>query len=42
MRTSAGQLYLIDFGIARIFKQDKLKDTVALGSPGYAAPEQYG
>jgi serine/threonine protein kinase len=42
MRTSAGQLYLIDFGIARIFKQDKAKDTTALGSPGYAAPEQYG
>lgn len=42
MRNADGQLYLIDFGIARIFKRDKLKDTVALGSPGYAAPEQYG
>ncbi len=30
MRTSGGQLYLIDFGIARHF------------TPGYAAPEQYG
>lgn len=42
MRTPDGQLYLIDFGIARIFKQGQAKDTIALGSPGYAAPEQYG
>ncbi|GCE14005.1 serine/threonine protein kinase [Tengunoibacter tsumagoiensis] len=42
MRIPDGQLYLIDFGIARHFKQGKLKDTMALGSPGYAAPEQYG
>ena len=42
MRTADGQLYLIDFGIARIFKHGKASDTTALGSPGYAAPEQYG
>ncbi|GHO87737.1 serine/threonine protein kinase [Dictyobacter formicarum] len=42
MRTPEGQIYLIDFGIARHFKQGKAKDTIALGSPGYAAPEQYG
>ncbi|GCE48721.1 serine/threonine-protein kinase [Thermosporothrix hazakensis] len=42
MRTRQGQVYLIDFGIARIFKQGQTKDTVALGSPGFAAPEQYG
>jgi WD40 repeat protein/tRNA A-37 threonylcarbamoyl transferase component Bud32 len=42
MRTPEGHLYLIDFGIARIFKQGQTKDTTALGSPGYAAPEQYG
>jgi tetratricopeptide (TPR) repeat protein len=35
-------IFLIDFGIARLFKPGKLHDTVALGSPGYAAPEQYG
>ena len=35
-------LYLIDFGIARFFKPGQFKDTIALGSPGYAAPEQYG
>lgn len=35
-------LYLIDFGIARHFKPGQIKDTMPLGSPGYAAPEQYG
>src|SRR6266516_2614294 len=35
-------LYLIDFGIARHFKPGQTKDTIAFGSPGYAAPEQYG
>jgi serine/threonine protein kinase len=33
---------LIDVGIARYFKPGQAKDTVALGSLGYAAPEQYG
>ena len=42
MRTSRGRLYLIDFGIARRFVPGKAKDTMPLGSPGYAAPEQYG
>src|SRR5256714_8099876 len=42
MRTPTGQLYLIDFGIARYFKPGQPKDTTALGSLGYAAPEQYG
>jgi serine/threonine protein kinase len=42
MRTPEGQIYLIDFGIARHFKVGQPKDTIALGSPGYAAPEQYG
>jgi len=37
-----GQIKLIDFGIARLFKGTKSRDTVALGTPGYAAPEQYG
>jgi serine/threonine protein kinase len=36
------KVYVIDFGIARFFKPGKPKDTIALGSPGYAAPEQYG
>src|SRR5436190_737771 len=34
--TSDDHLYLIDFGIARFFKQGKIKDTIVLGSPGYA------
>ncbi len=42
MRIPDGQIYLIDFGIARLFKQGQTRDTAALGSPGYAAPEQYG
>src|SRR6266705_164258 len=42
MRIPTGQLYLIDFGITRYFKPGQAKDTVALGSLGYAAPEQYG
>ncbi|MBV9712936.1 MAG: serine/threonine protein kinase, partial [Ktedonobacteraceae bacterium] len=42
MRSAEGQLYLIDFGIARHFKPGQEKDTAAFGSPGYAAPEQYG
>jgi len=42
MRTPEGHLYLIDFGIARHFKPGQKQDTIAFGSPGYAAPEQYG
>ncbi|MBO0780875.1 MAG: protein kinase, partial [Ktedonobacteraceae bacterium] len=42
MRAPSGHLYLLDFGIARLFKPGQAKDTAALGSPGYAAPEQYG
>jgi serine/threonine protein kinase len=42
MITDTGHVYLIDFGIARHFKPGQAKDTTALGSLGYAAPEQYG
>jgi serine/threonine protein kinase len=42
MLTPDGEVYLIDFGIARLFKPGQQKDTIAFGSPGYAAPEQYG
>jgi len=37
-----GRVKLIDFGIARYFKENKSRDTVAIGTPGFAAPEQYG
>src|SRR6266536_6377062 len=42
MISESGHIFLIDFGIARFFKPGQSHDTVALGSPGYAAPEQYG
>lgn len=42
MRTPGGRIYLIDFGIARRFKPGQKRDTTPLGSPGFAAPEQYG
>jgi serine/threonine protein kinase len=37
-----GHVMLIDFGIARFFKEGQEQDTVFLGSPGYAPPEQHG
>jgi serine/threonine protein kinase len=42
MRTMDGHIYLIDFGIARIFKPGQQSDTSYQGSLGYAPPEQYG
>jgi tRNA A-37 threonylcarbamoyl transferase component Bud32 len=42
MLTPEEKLYLIDFGAARLFKPGQTRDTVLLGSHGYAAPEQYG
>jgi serine/threonine protein kinase len=42
MITPWGRLYLIDFGIARRYRPGQPRDTGPLGSPGYAAPEQYG
>lgn len=37
-----GTIKLIDFGIAREYKETNLEDTVSLGTKGYAAPEQFG
>jgi eukaryotic-like serine/threonine-protein kinase len=42
MVTNAGLVKLIDFGIARTYKVGKKRDTVAMGSENYAAPEQWG
>lgn len=42
MVTATGQVKLIDFGIARTYKRGKKRDTVAMGSENYAAPEQWG
>ncbi|GHU63295.1 serine/threonine protein kinase [Clostridia bacterium] len=35
------RLVLVDFGIARRYKQEQGADTVYLGTRGYAAPEQF-
>ena len=37
-----GTITLIDFGIAREYKEAKAGDTSYLGTRGYAAPEQFG
>lgn len=37
-----GTITLIDFGIAREYKEYATHDTRALGTQGYAAPEQFG
>ena len=37
-----GSVMLIDFGIAREFKEYNVEDTSCLGTRGYAAPEQFG
>ena len=42
MLTQDGNVKLIDFGIAREYKEDNVADTVNLGTKGYAAPEQFG
>ncbi|MFC2037677.1 protein phosphatase 2C domain-containing protein, partial [Chloroflexota bacterium] len=39
MVTNTGLVKLIDFGIARTYKMGKKRDTVAMGSENYAAPE---
>lgn len=37
-----GNIKLIDFGIAREYKEHNIADTISLGTKGYAAPEQFG
>lgn len=37
-----GNVKVIDFGIAREYKEKNLSDTKVLGTKGYAPPEQYG
>jgi len=38
--TATGRLKLVDFGIVRFYKAGRTKDTVAIGTVGYAPPEQ--
>jgi serine/threonine protein kinase len=40
--TNRERVRLIDFGAARTYKPKQGKDTTAIGTPGYAPPEQYG
>ena len=42
MIDSNGNVKLIDFDAARLYKPYQSKDTQAIGTMGYAAPEQYG
>ena len=42
MITPDNQVFLIDFGIARIYKNHQSEDTSHLGTAGFAAPEQFG
>ena len=37
-----GELWLIDFGISRVFDPCKAEDTVSCGTKNFSAPEQYG
>ncbi|MCD4783626.1 MAG: serine/threonine protein kinase [Candidatus Eremiobacteraeota bacterium] len=39
--TPEDYLILFDFGASHFYSPGKLKDTIELGTPGYAAPEQY-
>lgn len=40
--SSCGHAVLLDFNAAKYFSAESEKDTVLLGTQGYAAPEQYG
>lgn len=40
--TPTGAVKLIDFSIARTYKEDQAADTEAFGTAGYAPPEQHG
>lgn len=40
--TAMGRIRLIDFETARCYKPEQPKDTVCIGTRGYAAPEQFG
>lgn len=37
-----GAVFLVDYDSARIYVANKERDTVLMGTEGYAAPEQYG
>ena len=42
MITSKGEVKILDYDAAKIYKPDQNSDTTHLGTEGFAAPEQYG
>ena len=40
--TAGGEPVLVDFNSARVSRENEMRDTVLIGTNGYAAPEQYG
>lgn len=42
IQKGTGTLYLIDFDTARVYTPDKSRDTMLIGTPSHAAPEQFG
>lgn len=42
IRDPSGGLHLVDFGIARVFKETRVRDTHPMGSALFASPEHYG
>jgi serine/threonine protein kinase len=42
MQTKSGEAVLVDFGLAKEYVADNTTNVIRHGSPGYAAPEQYG
>ena len=42
MRDLGGRLWLIDFDASHFVKPENGRDTVMMGTPGYASPEQFG
>ncbi len=42
LRTPDGRLILLDFNAAKFVSEEETRDTILLGTQGFAAPEQYG
>ncbi len=42
MMDNSGRIWLIDFDASHFVKKEPGRDTVMMGTPGYASPEQYG
>lgn len=42
MVNEENKLFIVDFGIARLFSGGKIHDTIIIGTPGFASPEHFG